>query len=71
MNLEDQVVGSKQRVYGLLTDLSSYHFYSYDPVEETFAFDCIIPISGTREYRLGRMALSKLRSLSCRIHDDY
>ncbi|TFK57362.1 hypothetical protein OE88DRAFT_1651042 [Heliocybe sulcata] len=43
------------RIHGLLTDLSTYHFYSYDPVEKKFAFDLVTVVSGVREEKLGRM----------------
>ena len=35
------------RVYGLLTDNSCFHFYSYDPVTESFAFDKIFIVNIT------------------------
>ncbi|KZV74310.1 hypothetical protein PENSPDRAFT_682097 [Peniophora sp. CONT] len=47
--------GSMQRVYGILTDLDAYHFYSYDPATERFAFDCTMPVFGGREEKLARM----------------
>ncbi|KZV62114.1 hypothetical protein PENSPDRAFT_758937 [Peniophora sp. CONT] len=49
--------GPTRRVHGLLTDLSSYYFYSYDPVTRKFAFDCEISVFGGREEKLGRMLL--------------
>ncbi|EDR13668.1 uncharacterized protein LACBIDRAFT_308899 [Laccaria bicolor S238N-H82] len=36
------------RVYGLLTDLTDFHFYSYDPVAEKFAFDETLIVNITR-----------------------
>ena len=36
-------------VYGLLTDLSDFQFYSYDPTEQKFAFDERICVNVTRE----------------------
>jgi hypothetical protein len=37
------------RVHGLLTDLVSFHFYSYDPVPKTFAFDEMLVVNNTRD----------------------
>ena len=37
------------RVYGLLTDLQSFHFYSYDQSQRKFAFDEMLQASPTRE----------------------
>jgi len=37
------------RVYGLLTDLQAFHFYSYDQSRGKFAFDETLHASSTRE----------------------
>ncbi|KAM6491051.1 hypothetical protein JOM56_013290 [Amanita muscaria] len=37
------------RVHGLLTDLQTFHFYSYDPTRRKFAFDEMLQASGVRE----------------------
>ena len=36
-------------LYGLLTDLISFHFYSYDPVTKKFAFDQTLLVNVTRD----------------------
>ncbi|KZV74305.1 hypothetical protein PENSPDRAFT_215839 [Peniophora sp. CONT] len=58
-------LGRRRRVHGLLTDLYSYRFYSYDPVKESFAFDCTIKVPGNRGERLGRMLPGKLHPFPC------
>ncbi|KAH9894747.1 hypothetical protein C8Q73DRAFT_789948 [Cubamyces lactineus] len=45
----------KVRVYGLLTDLSRFAFFSYDPVRQRFAFDEEFVADGPREQFLTRM----------------
>lgn len=37
------------RVHGLLTDLQTFHFYSYNPTEKIFSFDETLVIHGTRD----------------------
>ena len=37
------------RIYGLLTDLIDFHFYSYDPLTKEFAFDKRLVVNITRE----------------------
>lgn len=37
------------RIYGLLTDLIDFHFYSYNPLTETFAFDETLVVNITRD----------------------
>ena len=37
------------RVYGLLTDLTTFKFYSYDPIQKKFAFDETIIVNVSRE----------------------
>jgi hypothetical protein len=37
------------RVYGLLTDLTTFKFYSYDPIKKKFAFDETIIVNVSRE----------------------
>ena len=36
------------RVYGLLTDVKTFQFYSYDPVEKQFSLDEDFPLDETR-----------------------
>jgi len=37
------------RIYGLLTDLIDFHFYSYDPLTKKFAFDETLVVNITRD----------------------
>lgn len=37
------------RIYGLLTDLVDFHFYSYDPLRKQFAFDETMTVNITRD----------------------
>jgi len=37
------------RIYGLLTDLIDFHFYSYDPLAKKFAFDETLVVNITRD----------------------
>ncbi|KIK08823.1 hypothetical protein K443DRAFT_671881 [Laccaria amethystina LaAM-08-1] len=37
------------RVHGLLTDLQTFHFYSYDPTRRKFSFDETLQVSPARE----------------------
>ena len=37
------------RVYALLTDLTTFKFYSYDPIKKKFAFDETIIVNVSRE----------------------
>jgi hypothetical protein len=37
------------RIHGLLTDLRSFHFYSYDPIEKRFAYDDMLVANATRD----------------------
>ena len=37
------------RIYGLLTDLIDFHFYSYDPPAKEFAFDKTLVVNITRD----------------------
>ena len=37
------------RIYGLLTDLIDFHFYSYDPPAKEFAFDKTLIVNITRD----------------------
>jgi hypothetical protein len=37
------------RIYGLLTDLIDFHFYSYDPLAQKFAFDETLVVNITRD----------------------
>ena len=37
------------RIYGLLTDLIDFHFYSYDPPSKEFAFDETLVVNITRD----------------------
>jgi hypothetical protein len=37
------------RIYGLLTDLIDFHFYSYDPLAKEFAFDETLVVNITRD----------------------
>ncbi len=37
------------RIYGLLTDLIDFHFYSYDPLTNKFAFDETLVVNITRD----------------------
>ncbi|KAM6499857.1 hypothetical protein JOM56_005365 [Amanita muscaria] len=37
------------RIYGLLTDLIDYHFYSYNPLSKQFAFDATMVVNITRD----------------------
>ena len=37
------------RIYGLLTDHTHFHFYSYDPLTKTFAFDETLVVNITRD----------------------
>jgi hypothetical protein len=39
MNLDRYATLKGLRVYGLLTDLQTFHFYSYDQSQRKFAFD--------------------------------
>jgi hypothetical protein len=39
----------KLRIYGLLTDLIDFHFYSYDPLTNKFAFDETLVVNITRD----------------------
>lgn len=39
----------KLRIYGLLTDLIDFHFYSYDPLTNKFAFDETLVVNVTRD----------------------
>jgi hypothetical protein len=43
------------RVHGLLTNLDSFHFYSYDPVQRRFAFDESLQASSIRQAFIGDM----------------
>ncbi|EKM61584.1 uncharacterized protein PHACADRAFT_190760 [Phanerochaete carnosa HHB-10118-sp] len=43
------------RVYGLITDLNEFNFYSYDPVKQLFFHDTGIHTSGSREHFLIQM----------------
>jgi hypothetical protein len=36
------------RIYGLLTDLEDFNFYSYDPSTKQFCFDEYITVSNKR-----------------------
>ncbi|KAJ8463326.1 hypothetical protein ONZ51_g10326 [Trametes cubensis] len=51
----NQDTRQKVRVYGLLTDLSRFAFFSYDPVGQRFAFDEEFVADGPREQFLTRM----------------
>ena len=37
------------RIYGLLTDLIDFHFYSYNPLTKEFAFDSTLMVNITRD----------------------
>lgn len=37
------------RIYGLLTDLIDFHFYSYNPIAKEFAFDETLVVNVTRD----------------------
>jgi hypothetical protein len=37
------------RVHGLLTDLQTFHFYSYNPIKKAFFFDETLGASGLRD----------------------
>jgi hypothetical protein len=37
------------RIYGLLTDMSYFRFYSYNPVEEQFFTDGVITVNLTKD----------------------
>jgi len=37
------------RIYGLLTDLIDFHFYSYNPLTKEFAFDETLVVNITRD----------------------
>ncbi|KAJ7213602.1 hypothetical protein GGX14DRAFT_445532, partial [Mycena pura] len=53
-------------VYGLLTDLGNFHFYSFNPISKTFYRDGRMPVSGAREeflYRMMAGSRTKGRSL--------
>lgn len=39
MNLNKNPNFQGMRIYGLLTDFNSFQFYSYDQIEQKFAFD--------------------------------
>jgi len=39
----------KLRIYGLLTDLFEFHFYSYNPLTNKFAFDETLVVNITRD----------------------
>lgn len=43
------------RVYGLLTDLQRFHFYSYDPSQRRFAFDETLQAGNERETFIASM----------------
>ncbi len=43
------------RVHGLLTDLCSFHFYSYDPNRKRFAYDETLIASVPRDVFIGDM----------------
>ena len=44
------------RVHGLLTDLQSFHFYSYNPTRRKFAFDETLEVCGSpREVFIANM----------------
>jgi hypothetical protein len=43
------------RVYGLLTDLLTFKFYSYDPIKKRFAFDEMIMVNVSREILVADM----------------
>jgi len=38
------------RIYGLLTDLTQFRFYSYDPLSQNFAIDEILIVNSTRDF---------------------
>jgi hypothetical protein len=43
------------RIYGLLTDLIDFHFYSYDPSAKEFAFDKTLVVNITRDVAFSDM----------------
>ncbi|EDR13985.1 uncharacterized protein LACBIDRAFT_305296 [Laccaria bicolor S238N-H82] len=43
------------RVYGLLTDMETFHFYSYDQTQKKFAFDEMLRVNSTREMFIADM----------------
>ena len=47
MNKEAEFEGL--RVYGLLTNLTRFAFYSYDPTSDTFAKDDVIHVETLRD----------------------
>jgi hypothetical protein len=51
----DDDIGQNMRVHGLLTDLSDFRFYSYDPVDRRFAIDGHFMVGGDRRARLRSM----------------
>jgi hypothetical protein len=53
MNKEAEFEGL--RVHGLLTDLQSFRFYSYDPIQKRFAFDETLLANAQRDVFVGDM----------------
>ena len=47
--LNEGVDFGKLRIYGLLTDLIDFHFYSYNPLTNRFAFDETLVVNITRD----------------------
>jgi len=43
------------RIYGLLTDLIDFHFYSYNPLTKSFAFDETLVVNITRDVAFADM----------------
>lgn len=50
------------RVYGLLTDLTTFQFYSYDPIKKAFAFDEVLLVSAQRDMFIRNMIRGMLYS---------
>lgn len=43
------------RVHGLLADMETFHFYSYDQTQRKFTFDEILQVNSTREMFIADM----------------
>ncbi len=43
------------RIHGLLTDLRTFYFYSFDPIEMRFAFDETLQADASRDAFIGDM----------------
>lgn len=46
---------AKLRIYGLLTDLIDFHFYSYNPLAQKFGFDKTLVVNITRDVAFSDM----------------